>query len=493
MRPYPLSVVFSLCLLSGGSAIAQDDPYDPGPDWTLAGDAPLNVGDNLSIDRRGTIWFSEGPHDIDTLNVIENAWQGYPDVTPGPFGFKSAVFLPAEVGAAPDTLVVGGPVRRSVDGGLTWGPFQLISGDAMLAPLPGQPAHGRILSGKAGGSGGLWLSDDRGVTWDSVTAPAPRPTSNSPYGVDAIAAFPAAGAPYGGGPGTGRLLLGEDVGMSYSDDGGDSWTASSLWSLAVDVKHVAVLARPEGGLRAVAFGLIHNSGCGCARVWTSDDGGATWVERAQLSEPVGNGLSANRPSALVAVGAEVGAPVGGVTYGTSRAVAVLGRGRVFATSDAGLTWEPLPGGLGQAPLEDPDKDYINHAVTVWDGRLLLSVTRIGAVKGWSLLSAERIADVVPVSEEGAPPPARLGVAVEPNPTSGRAVLRVTLAEAGPVTVDVYDALGRRVSRAALAGMPGVHAVDLGAERLAPGLYVARVVAPDAGQVVVEARAFTVVR
>ena len=73
------------------------------------------------------------------------------------------------------------------------------------------------------------------------------------------------------------------------------------------------------------------------------------------------------------------------------------------------------------------------------------------------------------------------------------MLRLTLAEKGPLTVEVYDALGRRVSRAALAGMPGVHAVDLGAERLAPGLYVARVVAPDAGQVVVEARAFTVVR
>ena len=83
--------------------------------------------------------------------------------------------------------------------------------------------------------------------------------------------------------------------------------------------------------------------------------------------------------------------------------------------------------------------------------------------------------------------------VSPNPTSGRAVLRLTLAEAGPVAVEVYDALGRRGSRAALAGTPGVHAVDLGAERLSPGLYVARVVAPDSGQVAAEARAFTVVR
>ena len=71
--------------------------------------------------------------------------------------------------------------------------------------------------------------------------------------------------------------------------------------------------------------------------------------------------------------------------------------------------------------------------------------------------------------------------------------RLTLAETGPVTVEVYDALGRRISRAALGGTPGVHAVDLGAERLSPGLYVVRVTALDGGQVVTDAQSFTVAR
>ena len=491
------SLLFLLLLSSLSAAAAQDDPYDPGPDWTRAGDQRLSVNDRFSVDRRGTVWLDDGPHDIDTLNVIENAWQGYDDVTQGPFSFPDVVFFPAETGAAPDTLVTASPTRRSLDGGLTWSPLgPFIAGDVMLAPLPGQPAHGRIFAGGTGGSGGLWTSDDRGVTWDSVTAAAPRPTINSSFGVAALVAFPAAGAPYGGGPGTGRLLWGGMDGVSYSDDGGDSWTASSLWDPLPDVKHLAVLSRPEGGLRAVAFGFVNNVTCdggmGCARVWTSDDGGATWTERAQLSEPVGNGLAANSPAALVAVGAEVGAPVGGLTYGTSRAVAVLGRGRIYATSDAGLTWEPLPGGLGQAPLEDSDKDNVRTAAVTWDGRLLLGVVRIGAATAWSLLSAERLADVVPVADEGTPRPSgELGLHIEPNPTTGRAVLRVTLAEAGPVAVEVYDALGRRISRAELGGTPGVHAVDLGAERLSPGLYVARVVAQDGEELA--AQPFTVAR
>ena len=492
MRVYLLPVVLSLCLLSGGMAIAQDDPYDPGPAWTRAGDQRFSGLRDVSLDRRGTVWTNDGARDLDTLNLAENASQGYAEVAPGAFGFESAVFFPAEVGAAPDTVVIASPTRRSVDGGQSWTPpGAFVGGDVMIAPLPGQAAHGRILVGKAGGNGGLWISDDRGVTWDSVTAHAPCPAPNSAYGVDALAAFPAAGAPDGGGPGTGRLLRGGYTsGVSYSNNGGDTWTASSLWSLTTHVKHLAVLARPEGGLRAVAFGLIHNAGCGCARVWTSDDGGATWVERAQLSEPVGNGLAANDPAALVAVGA----PPGDVTYGTSRAVAVLGRGRLFATSDAGLTWELLPGGLGQAPLEDPDKDLVNLAAMTWDGQLLLGVSRIGAATAWSLLSAERLADVIAVWEEGAPAPSgELGLRIEPNPTDGRATLHLTLAKAGPVTVEVYDALGRRVSRAELSGTPGVHAIDLGAERLAPGLYVVRVTALDGGQVVTDTRAVTVAR
>ena len=57
----------------------------------------------------------------------------------------------------------------------------------------------------------------------------------------------------------------------------------------------------------------------------------------------------------------------------------------------------------------------------------------------------RLDDFNPVSAEGADTPETLGLAVFPNPTAGPAQLRLTGLGAGPITVDVYDVLGRRVS------------------------------------------------
>lgn len=65
----------------------------------------------------------------------------------------------------------------------------------------------------------------------------------------------------------------------------------------------------------------------------------------------------------------------------------------------------------------------------------------------------------------------------PNPTAERASLALTLAEAGPVRAEVFDALGRRV--ALLADEPlaaGRHEIQVDANRLPPGTYVVREVA-----------------
>ena len=80
-------------------------------------------------------------------------------------------------------------------------------------------------------------------------------------------------------------------------------------------------------------------------------------------------------------------------------------------------------------------------------------------------------------------------AVRPNPASGRTVLEVALAAPGPLRVAVYDALGRRVAVPFEGAAAGVLEVDLEAEALAPGLYVARV----EGGGVVTARTFVVAR
>ena len=71
----------------------------------------------------------------------------------------------------------------------------------------------------------------------------------------------------------------------------------------------------------------------------------------------------------------------------------------------------------------------------------------------------------------------------PNPTSGAASVPVVLAEAGAVTVTVFDVLGRTVARAETAGLAGrvSHAVTLPTASLAPGAYVLRVEAPGVSE------------
>ena len=80
---------------------------------------------------------------------------------------------------------------------------------------------------------------------------------------------------------------------------------------------------------------------------------------------------------------------------------------------------------------------------------------------------------LPVAADEGPGAASLALGVAPNPVSDAARVALTLAEATPaLTVTVVDALGRRVvvlHEGSLA--PGTHAFALGADALAPGVYV----------------------
>ena len=68
----------------------------------------------------------------------------------------------------------------------------------------------------------------------------------------------------------------------------------------------------------------------------------------------------------------------------------------------------------------------------------------------------------------------------PNPTAGAATVAFTLAEAGDVSVDVFDVLGRRVATLADgSAAAGPVRLDVPAGALAPGTYVVRVLT-DAG-------------
>ena len=95
-----------------------------------------------------------------------------------------------------------------------------------------------------------------------------------------------------------------------------------------------------------------------------------------------------------------------------------------------------------------------------------------------------------VASESAPVAALSVGTVRPNPTAGRASLRVEAPQGETVTVRVYDVLGREVA-VAFDGTVGAGGQDvsLSTSDLAPGAYVVRVV----GATLAETRRFTVAR
>jgi hypothetical protein len=88
-------------------------------------------------------------------------------------------------------------------------------------------------------------------------------------------------------------------------------------------------------------------------------------------------------------------------------------------------------------------------------------------------------DPIPVANSPGPEPAgRSLIGVSPNPSSGPVAIRAELAASGPVLIQAWDALGRRVFAESLFHAAGPLTLDLPAERWAPGLYV---VTLDAGR------------
>ncbi len=82
------------------------------------------------------------------------------------------------------------------------------------------------------------------------------------------------------------------------------------------------------------------------------------------------------------------------------------------------------------------------------------------------------------SAEPVHPARATGLALYPNPTSGRAIVRATLPTAADVGLAVFDVTGRQVAARAIGYQPaGEHAWTLDLDGAAPGVYVVRV---DAG-------------
>ena len=174
-----------------------------------------------------------------------------------------------------------------------------------------------------------------------------------------------------------------------------------------------------------------------------------------------------------------------VDLGGGRAVVVMKRGPVWGTADGGATWtewSASPGTVGT-------NDRAQWALAGPEGRLYIGIFRNGQEDAFDVRTT---VPVVAVAGEPSPPDASgARLSIEPNPASGVARVRLTLASPeAEVRVSVFDARGREVvvvARGPLAS--GEHSFALDTSPLAVGVYVVR---PLVGSEVASGR-FTVVR
>lgn len=143
-------------------------------------------------------------------------------------------------------------------------------------------------------------------------------------------------------------------------------------------------------------------------------------------------------------------------------VSVLAR-KAFGWLDDGFadTGAPGPYAVGIGRL--PQANFAFCTICFEQITFLRTVAEDGTVKEYGARYA--------VADEPAPPASTLGLDAAPNPTAGPLILRLEAPGASTVTLEAFDALGRRVWR--VEAPPGARRIEADAGAWAPGLYVVR--------------------
>jgi hypothetical protein len=136
------------------------------------------------------------------------------------------------------------------------------------------------------------------------------------------------------------------------------------------------------------------------------------------------------------------------------------QGTILATTNGGSTW--------QAQSSGTSNDL--RSLDVYDGRWAWAVGSGGAI-----LATVTGGSLVPVREAPEQPLRFALYQNYPNPFNPATVIRFSLATSGPVTLEVFDILGRRVevlvNERCFAGM---HEVTFRGDRFASGVYFYRI-------------------
>jgi photosystem II stability/assembly factor-like uncharacterized protein len=370
------SLPFVLVLVTVVAALATR-AQAPSPAGALVfervGDFPVDAGD-VAFDDDGALWAAASR--LYRLPPGGSVWEEAAD----PLGAWSYI-LPL---SPPDTLFVSwNRIRRSTDGGETW--IEVSEDGDRLFEVP---SSGTILAGDLYGmSGGVLYSDDRGATW--------YPSKLGPWAGSGSEPMDFVQLPAGH-PHAGRILAGFLGGIAYSDDDGRSWQESSLWqyffywiqSLAVGV---------DGRVWATEIGNLQPG----MRLHVSEDGGQTWTEVHEFTEPGGTAPY-------------VVALPGGANPSVGVLMVVEYDENVWRSDDGGQTWEVV----GRVPFAVREC-YPNDVLIGPDGRLYVAGGRSGTEEEWVWRMVEGPTDLVMTA-------APVSAPVVIGPSGGSFQYRVTL-------------------------------------------------------------------
>ncbi|MCH7639796.1 MAG: T9SS type A sorting domain-containing protein, partial [Bacteroidetes bacterium] len=402
-------------------AFAQDLVFEQ------VGDVPICAAD-LDFDSLGALWASSSGFDFWYLDPILQTWDG-----PGNRGGDAFLALTS------DTLIIsnGIAVHRSLDGGKEWVVSHLEGGPLFDTATDG-PNNGLILVGEETGGTGIAYSTDRGATF---TESAFTVSTNRRSTLHSAVEIP-------DGPATGRLVAGVFNGIVVSDDGGQTWSPSSLFEdFRFSTQRVVIGEDPSSGTRRLYATVVDAQASG-PQLYTSDDDGLTWANVPDMVDAELFVFVPGTSGSLLAV--EDGTALEGDKLS------------LHWSEDGGVSWSIV----GELPAEvNGGGIHTNDMLIGPDNHLYVAVGRAGPEPEWVYRTTEPV--VVANEPEAPPAPAAKRFVVYPNPATDR--ITVTASEIDGDVV-LYDVLGRAVRRARLVA--GKAALDT--SRLPAGVYVVRV-------------------
>ena len=363
------------------------------------------------------------------------------------------------------TMVVSRYTRmhRSADRGLTWeiDLFGETSGlplfQTQLYAYTDSAGNGRILGGEAG----LIYSDHDGRrnTWVRV-----NDTRGDPLTFADVPPSPAHPP--------GRLLAGTWNGISYSDDGGITWSSAATPGTGRWIGNWFAFypqeGHPFGGPMLVgAEDLTRYVGPGSVTILRSDDGGLSWsllhrFDDAAMELPETDlGLVGSMGTVL---------PDGSILASVWEAPSMtdpqqpgaISPARLLRSTDGGQTWT----------REEPGWNTITGTDYLFQVNAF-RLSRTGVLYAGTHRGLWRTTAPVVSAEVPAASSSRLALAVSPNPSSGAVTLSLSSRVPVVVEVSVVDAAGRQVVRRETWASPVAPSLRLSTAGWASGVYVAR--------------------